>query len=177
MDDAADFDTFVITRTPVLLRFAYVLAGDTALAEDLLQEALVKVHRRWATVCRADRPEAYVRRVLINEYTSWRRLRRNTEFPTALLPDLVPIEAVEAAVVERDIVWRALQRLPRRQRAALVLRYYEDLPDPDIARIIGCTDGTVRSLISRALQSLRRASDLGSAVDGTSIFSAGREHG
>jgi len=71
VEDVADFDTFVITRTPVLLRFAYVLAGDTGLAEDLLQEALVKVHKRWATVCRADRPEAYVRRVLINEYTSW----------------------------------------------------------------------------------------------------------
>jgi RNA polymerase sigma-70 factor (sigma-E family) len=176
VEDVADFDTFVITRTPVLLRFAYVLAGDTGLAEDLLQEALVKVHKRWATVCRADRPEAYVRRVLINEYTSWRRLRRNTESPTAQLPDLVPLGAVEAAVAERDVVWRALQRLPRRQRAALVLRYYEDLPDPDIARIIGCSTGTVRSLISRALQSLRRASGLESVVDGPSIFATGREH-
>lgn len=153
--DQESFEQFVLARTPVLLRFAFVLTADMALAEDLLQEALLKTHRRWQRVCETDRPEAYLRRVVINEYLSWRRLRRNSEAPIDHVPDQVSLDAVEATIVERDQLWRALATLPRRQRAVLVLRHYEDLPDEQIAHVLGCSQSTVRSLARRALNGLR----------------------
>ena len=149
------FEEFVVARTPALLRFAYALTSDVALAEDLVQEALLKAARRWRLVLAADRPEAYVRRIIVNEYNSWRRLRRNSETPTGHVPDRAGLEATETALVERDAMWRALAGLPRRQRAAVVLRFYEDLSDTQVADVLGCSPATARSLTSRALQSLR----------------------
>lgn len=155
IEESSGFDEFVIARTAGLLRFAYLMTADTALSQDLVQEALIKVYKRWSTVRSVDRPDAYVRRMLVNQYVSWRRRLLNREVPTALIPDLVPMDSAESIFTERDLVWRALQRLTRRQRSVLVLRYYEDLADEEIAKILGCATSTVRSLASRALQSLR----------------------
>jgi len=147
------FDQFVASRGPALLRFAYLLTGDRRLAEDLVQDALVKAYRRWSRHP-VEYAEAYVRRIIVNEYLSWRRLRSSSEVTGHIRPQVCHDAA--DAVAERDQVWRALADLPRRQRSVLVLRYYEDLSDADIAALLGCAEGTVRSLAARAFAALRR---------------------
>lgn len=138
-----------------LLRLAFQLCHDRTEAEDLVQEALTHVYGSWLR----RRPEvasapAYVRRAIVNEYLRTRRLRRSTEVVTDQLPE-VPDEGFAEHVVDADQLWRALETLPPRQRTVLVLRYYEDLPDRDIAALIGAREPTVRSLAARALQQLR----------------------
>jgi RNA polymerase sigma-70 factor (sigma-E family) len=147
------FDEFVLARGPALLRFAYLLTRDSGRAEDLVQDALLKTHRRWDAVVRADRPDAYVRRIVVNDFLSWRR-RRSSREVTGAVPETVMPDGTDR-LAERDLLWRALATLPPRQRAVLVLRYYEDLTDPQIADVLGCALGTVRSLTSRALGALR----------------------
>jgi RNA polymerase sigma-70 factor (sigma-E family) len=148
------FDDFVVGRGPALLRFACVLTQDSWLAEDLVQVALLKAHRRWNRVVRIEHPEAYVRRIVVNEFVSWRRRRSSGEFPL-LVPEVEQADGADA-LLERDLVWRILAQLPRRQRVVLVLRYYEALSDAEIATALGCAEGTVRSLASRAFEALRR---------------------
>jgi len=167
--EPAEFDAFVLARGPALLRFAYVLTGDRGLAEDLVQEALVKVYRRWDRVWAADQPEAYVRRIVVNEATNWRRRRRNSETP-APVPEGVVGDGVET-LAERDLVMRALGRLPSRQRAVLALRFYEDLSEAQIAEVLGCAPGTVRSLTNRALTALRAQPGLSHTLDQTPSIS------
>lgn len=158
----ADFDAFVIARGPTLLRFGYVLTADAHLAQDLVQEALIKAHRRWLHAA-ADHPEAYVRRIMVNQLLSWRRRRSSGEIAGAL-PDLPAPDAI-ATLGERELVWGVLSALPRRQRAVLVLRYYEDLADAEIATLLGCAEGTVRSLASRAFATLRSHPTFTSVAD------------
>ncbi|HYG94366.1 MAG TPA: SigE family RNA polymerase sigma factor [Nocardioides sp.] len=151
-----DFVSYVEARTPALLRLAYLLSGDRHLAEDLVQEALAKAHRRWVTIAAADHPHAYVRRIVVTQHLGWRRRRASTEL--ALPPESLPEGRggdPAGGVADRDATWRALAGLPARQRAVLVLRYYEDLPDEDIAATLGVAVGTVRSLASRAFARLR----------------------
>jgi RNA polymerase sigma-70 factor (sigma-E family) len=142
-----------------LLRLAYQLTHDRSLAEDVVQEALMNIYRTWRRSAPdvANR-EAYARRAVVNEYLRRRRLRSASEVVTDLVPDRA-IAPEDAAVVDRDELWRALGTLPARQRAVLVLRYYEDLPDAQIAELIAAKEATVRSLAARALVQLR-----GSAV-------------
>jgi RNA polymerase sigma-70 factor (sigma-E family) len=167
-----DFAEFVAARTPALLRFAYLLTGDGHLAEDLTQEALVRVHRRWTRIEHEDGPEPYVRRAILRQYLSWRRLRSSGELPVAELPDRADPRRsgrdIEQ-VVERDEMWSLLSILPRAQRAVMVLRYYEDLADADIALLLGCNPATVRVHAFRALARLRTALTL------VSTAGAGRE--
>ncbi|MDG4778456.1 SigE family RNA polymerase sigma factor [Micromonospora sp. WMMD961] len=151
------YEEFADTRLAPLLRYAVMLTGDPHQAQDLVQETMVRVQLNWRRVARADSPERYVRRMLTNQYIDWRRgswvrrvLLRGE--PDASAP--APTDHAQSAV-DRDQIWSWLSRLPRRQRAALVLRYYEDLPDAEIADILGCAVGTVRSSISRALATLR----------------------
>ncbi|MEU8128247.1 SigE family RNA polymerase sigma factor [Micromonospora sp. NPDC049049] len=151
------YEEFADTRLAPLLRYAVMLTGEPHQAQDLVQETMVRVQLNWRRVARADSPERYVRRMLTNQYVDWRRgswvrrvLLRGE--PDASVP--MPTDHAQSAV-DRDQVWSWLSRLPRRQRAALVLRYYEDLPDVEIADILGCAVGTVRSSISRALATLR----------------------
>lgn len=146
------FDGFVLSGGPALLRFAYALTGDRGLAEDFVQEALVKAHRRFDEIV-VEHPEAYVRRIIVTTYLSWHRRRSSGELP-GLVPDR-PVADASELVLQRDLVWRVLAELPRRQRAVLVLRYYEGLPDPDIADLLNCAAGTVRSLAARAFATLR----------------------
>ncbi|HEY0698361.1 MAG TPA: SigE family RNA polymerase sigma factor [Micromonospora sp.] len=151
------YEEFADSRLTALLRYAVMLTGDPHLAEDLVQETLVRVQLNWRKVARADSPERYVRRMLTNQFVDW---RRGSWFRRVLLrggsDEDVPVAVDHAqSAVDRDQVWSWLARLPRRQRAALVLRYYEDLPDAEIAEVLGCAVGTVRASISRALTALR----------------------
>lgn len=163
MGSARSYDGFVLTRGPALLRFAYALTGDRGLAEDLVQDALVKAYRRWDGAVAVERPEAYVRRIIVNGFVSWHRRRSNAETPGPV-PERVAADTVDA-FVQRDLVWRVLGELPRRQRAVLVLRYYEGLPDHEVATLLGCAEGTVRSLAARSFAVLRRHPELTSDVD------------
>ncbi|MGC4788659.1 SigE family RNA polymerase sigma factor [Micromonospora sp. DT178] len=151
------YEEFADSRLAALLRYAVMLTGDPHQAQDLVQDTMVRVQLNWRRVARADSPERYVRRMLTNQYVDWRRgswVRR--VLLRAEPDDAVPVRVDHAQhAVDRDQVWSWLSRLPRRQRATLVLRYYEDLPDAEIADILGCAVGTVRSSISRALATLR----------------------
>ncbi|MFI6261445.1 SigE family RNA polymerase sigma factor [Micromonospora sp. NPDC051006] len=151
------YEEFADSRLAALLRYAVMLTGDPHQAEDLVQETMVRVQLNWRRVARADLPERYVRRMLTNQYIDWRRGSWVRRVLLRAEPDEVVPEPTDHAqsAVDRDQVWSWLARLPRRQRASLVLRYYEDLPDAEIAEILGCAVGTVRSSISRALAALR----------------------
>ena len=155
--DRGSFDDFVTTRSTRLLRTAYLLTHDRALAEDLVQTSLAKAWFAWARI--EGQPDAYVRRVMVNTYSSWWRRRWNGEEATADLPErgagqgFRPGEDVR--VDDRTDLWRALARLPRRQRAVVVLRFYEDLSEAETADIMQCSVGTVKTQTSRAMTRLR----------------------
>lgn len=157
------FSEFVATRSPRLLRLAYLLTHDWSHAEDLLQTSLVKAWSAWKRV--DTDPEPYVRKILINTYSSWWRRKWRHEQPTPDLPEST-LDDPHSAYDARDEVWRALARLPRRQRAVLVLRYFEDLPEADIANLLGVSPGTVKSQAAKALAKLRLDESL--AIEGAS---------
>jgi RNA polymerase sigma-70 factor (sigma-E family) len=143
-------------RWPALLRTAYLLAGDRHLAEDLTQTALEKAAASWARVRRADDVDAYVRRMLINTHLSRFRRRRVAEVLSAETPEPALTSPDPAhRVAQRDQVLAALAGLPRRQRAVVVLRYWEDMTESQTAELLGCSIGTVRSQAHRALAKLR----------------------
>jgi RNA polymerase sigma-70 factor (sigma-E family) len=150
------FEEFAATRLPAVLRFAGVLTADRALAEDVVQEVLIRASKRWEQIGKLDRPELYVRKMIVNEYLSWRR-RSWRLLPTGSATDFddraTPDHAGQHA--ERDALLTELGKLPRRQRAVLVLRYYEGFSDQEIADAFGCAPGTVRGYASRALAALR----------------------
>jgi RNA polymerase sigma-70 factor (sigma-E family) len=152
-DDSEDFGAFAVSRWPGLVRLAFGLTGDRWAAEDLAQAALARAYVAWRRVSRAEDPDAYLRRILIN--ASHRRFRRNrvTEEPGDL-PE-VPVDSQADLVGERAALLTALRQLPPRQRAVVVLRYWEDLTDTQVAAALGCSPGTVRSQLSRALAKLR----------------------
>jgi RNA polymerase sigma-70 factor (sigma-E family) len=132
-----------------------MLTGDPHLAEDLVQDTMVRANERWDRIRRTDVPDQYVRRMVTNAYLGWRRtswFRRSV--PVAEVPEAAVADPT-AERADRSELWGRLAQLPSRQRAALVLRYYEDLPDAEIADVLECAVGTVRSLISRALSALR----------------------
>jgi RNA polymerase sigma-70 factor (sigma-E family) len=148
------FREFVANRSSALLKTAVLLSGgDRHAAEDLLQNALIKAAARWQ---RIDEPEAYVRQILYRQQVSrWRLKWRRREVTVAELPEAgTPGDGVAAADL-RVLMRGALARLTARQRTVLVLRYFEDLPEADVARILGCSVGTVRSTTHRSLARLR----------------------
>lgn len=151
----ADFRQFVAARSAALLRTAYLLVGDWAHAEDVLQTALTKTYLAWRRLGTIDAVEPYARKVLVTTATSWWRRRWHGERPTEILPDRAvgPDRYEEQA--ERDALWRHVRCLPARQRAVLVLRFYEDMSEADIAAALGVTLGTVKSQCARALAALR----------------------
>lgn len=147
------FEEFCEARLSELLRFATVLAVDRGIAEDVVQDVLARAYPRWVSIGVLDRPDLYVRRMIVNEYLSWRR-KWSRVVPHAELAEVeVPDQTDRHA--DRALLADELASLPRRQRAVLVLRYYGGLSDEAIARDLGCTVGTVRSHASRALASLR----------------------
>lgn len=155
--DEHDFEAFYRSRTPALLRTAYLLTGDRDRAEDLVQGALVRAHRHWSRIRRDGAPEAYVRKVMINLNTDWwRRLGSRERRVTWVSEEIGGLAADAYTVVElRDELWGALRLLPPRMRAALVLRYFEDLSEAETAAALGCSLGSVKSQCSRGLARLR----------------------
>ena len=154
-DRDADFTAYLQARQARLLRTAYLLTGDQHQAEDLLQTALAKLYLAWHKVHDRESVDAYVRRIMVNENSSaWRRAWRRREVTTDAVPDVLPSrdeydEGLGAAV------WAVVQTLPRKARAVVVLRYYEQLTEAETAEVLGISVGTVKSQCSRALATLR----------------------
>src|SRR5579875_3610602 len=149
-----DYTDYVAAHRRALLRFATVLTSQTWLADDLVTDVLGKAYERWDRIGSMDEPNAYVRRMIVNEYLSWRRRLARTLPRARVEPNTVVSDGTNDHA-ERDEMLHRLARLPKRQRAAVVLRYYVGLSDEDIAASLDCAVGTVRSLISRALAALR----------------------
>lgn len=159
-DDDAAFRDYVLTRGTALLRMAVMLTGNQADAEDLVQAALANTFLAWDKINDRAALDAYVRRAMVNTHISWWRRRRLEEFPTDQLPDqAVADHARESDTAE--VVRRALDRLPERMRAAVMLRYFEDMTEPEIAALLGVSLGTVKSTVSRAVARLRIDAELG----------------
>lgn len=160
------FEEFVADHGQALVRLAFVLTGDRHLAEDLTQTALADAYRHWRKVASARRPEAYVYRMLVNAHLSWRRRRWTTERPTEFgeVPGGLLADPTEA-VVAREHLRALLSGLARRARTVLVLRYYAGLDDAEIAAAMGLNESSVRATASRALATLRGASDLQAAKE------------
>lgn len=153
---APSFEQYAIARTPALLRFAYLLSRDQGMAEDLVQEALSRAHQHWHRIQRRDDPDVYVRKIVLNQLLSWRRRSSwSREISVDLPPEAIDARDTPREQADRDAAWRMLATLPPRQRAVLVLRYYEDLDDRRIALILECTPATVRSHAAQALARLR----------------------
>ncbi|PRY41527.1 SigE family RNA polymerase sigma factor [Umezawaea tangerina] len=152
------YDRFVADRLDRLLRYATAITCDKHLAQDIVQDVLVRARSRWGRIGAMDAPYLYVRRMVTNDYLSWRRLRArrdvtSTHAALEVLSPAVPDHAERHA--ERDAMRARIAVLPRKQRAAIVLRYYEDATTAEIGQVLGCSEGTVRSHLSRALQTLR----------------------
>jgi RNA polymerase sigma-70 factor, ECF subfamily len=162
-DMEQEFREFVAARSGALLRTAYLLAGDWATAEDLLQTALTKTYLAWKRLGQIEAVEPYTRRVLVNTATSWWRRRWHGERPTEVLPEQPGPDRHEEAV-ERDALWQHVRTLPARQRAVLVLRFYEDLSEAQTADLLDISIGTVKSQTARALATLRRRLGTSEAV-------------
>ena len=159
-----DFRSYVVARSPALLRTAYLLTGHRADAEDLLQTTLAKAYLAWDRIRERDAVDGYVRRVLVNTHTSFWRRRKVDERPTDVLPERAGRDDTADSDLH-DALWTALAGLPKRQRAAVVLRYYEDLSEAATAEVLGVSVGTVKSTTSRALSRLRASALLASGPD------------
>ncbi|WP_432026421.1 SigE family RNA polymerase sigma factor [Streptomyces sp. 1222.5] len=149
-----EYREFVAMRSTALLRLAVLLTGgDRHAAEDLLQIALMKAYGRWA---RIEQPEAYVRQIMYRQQVNrWRLRRHHAEVTVPVLPESGNEEGAGADLELRVALWAALGRLSKRQRAVVVLRYFEDLPEAEVAALLGCPVGTVRSTAHRSLTKLR----------------------
>lgn len=151
----AGFAGFVREHTSALLRTAYLLTGNRPAAEELVQDTLVRLYPKWERVEGADVPLAYVRRALANAFVNQQRRASRREYAYEDVPERIDNRDALGQLADRDEIWRGLRGLPDRQRAALVLRFFEDLSDEESAAALGCRVGTVRSLISRGLAALR----------------------
>jgi RNA polymerase sigma-70 factor (sigma-E family) len=155
MAEPEGFRHFVIARSPGLVRAAWLLTGDLGTAEDLVQTALAKVWSRWSHGNRQDASEAYVRRVLMSTFLTWNRRRWHAELAVGEPPDTAEVSNDFHEVELRWSVAHALRTLPRRQRAVIVLRYFEDLTEAEVARVLNCSVGTVKSQNAKAITKLR----------------------
>jgi RNA polymerase sigma-70 factor (sigma-E family) len=156
VDLDAEFVAFVRRRGDHHLRTAVLLTGDWHAAEDLVQAALVKLYRVWRRLDTTEDPDAYLRRILVNTHRSWWRARWRRELPVTSLPELPgPADGADRHAVAA-VVRQALLALPSRQRTALVLRYFEDLPETEVAEIMGCGVGSVKTHVHRGVRAMRR---------------------
>jgi len=163
-EQEAQFQEFVAARWSHLVRTAYLLTGDAHHAEDLTQTALAKAYRSWWRIARSDNPEAYVRRMLVSCNSDRFRKRRVPEALTASPPERAGSDAAVAWVDERSSLLTALAGLPPRQRAVVVMRYWEDLSEAEVAEVLGCSPGTVKSQASKGLAKLRTYPGLAQAM-------------
>jgi RNA polymerase sigma-70 factor (sigma-E family) len=151
----AEFVEWASARKSVLLGAAYLMVGDHHLAEDLVQEALTKTYVAWPRIRDTTKAEAYARRAVTTTAVSWWRRKSSHERPHDALPDDAGRDELATGVASRDWVWRELQALPIKQRSAFVLRYYEDLSVAETAAALNCSEGTVKSQVSRGLGRLK----------------------
>jgi RNA polymerase sigma-70 factor (sigma-E family) len=166
-DAEARFCEFVAARQQALLRTAYLLTSELHSAEDLVQTSLAKAYLAWDRLREPQAAEAYVRKIMVNEHTSWwRRAWRRNERSTEELPESPSVKDDPGAFERRDAMWELVQTLPPKQRAAVVLRYYEDMTEMETARVLGCSVGTVKSQTHRALTALRTRIEDESATKG-----------
>lgn len=156
---ANSFRDYVMSRSPSLLRAAYLLTGNRADAEDLVQAALAKTYQAWDRIEDRAALDGYVRRAMINTHISWWRRRKFEEYPTDELPDQ-PVADHAGRSDLQDSLRSAVERLPQRMRAAVVLRYYEDMTEAEVADVLGVSLGTVKSTVSRAVAKLRVDAEL-----------------
>ncbi len=157
-DDPA-FRDYVTSRGPSLLRAAYLLTGNRADAEDLVQAALAKTYLAWDRIENLGALDGYVRRAMVNTHISWWRRRKVEEYPTDEIPDQAVADHAGDAELQ-EALRRAVDRLPQRMRAAVLLRYYEDMTEAEVAEMLGVSLGTVKSTVSRAVAKLRVDADL-----------------
>jgi len=153
------FREYVTSRSGSLLRMAYLLTRNRADAEDLVQAALAKTFQAWDRIEDRGAVDGYVRRAMVNTHISWWRRRRVEEYPTDEIPDQPVVDHAGDSEMQ-DALRRAVERLPQRMRAAVVLRYYEDMSEAEIADVLGVSLGTVKSTVSRAVAKLRIDADL-----------------
>jgi len=154
------FEEFVSARLGALVRYATVVTWDPHLAEDITQNVLVRAQARWARIGRLDAPERYVKRMVVNEFLSWRRRRAARLIPLSresLDPLMAPVPDPTTPYDERDAMLRLIGGLPPRQRAVIALRFYEEMSVEEIADLLGCRTVTVRTHLCRALAALREA--------------------
>ncbi|GGM70731.1 RNA polymerase sigma factor [Thermopolyspora flexuosa] len=149
------FHDYVAARGPVLLRMALHLAGNSTDAEDLLQAALMKTYLAWDRINDRRAIDGYVRRAMVNINISWWRRRKLEEYPSDEIPDVPVPDGGAAHGRAFELLEQALDRLPNRQRTAILMRYYEDMTEPEIAKALGISVGTVKSTVSRAMAKLR----------------------
>jgi RNA polymerase sigma-70 factor (sigma-E family) len=155
VSEPASFEAFATARQASLIRFAYLLLRDHQLAQDLAQEGLARLHAHWPELADGN-PHAYVRKVMVNQVLSWRRRRAWSERPVADVVEQADADPT-ATIGERQAMWTLIGDLPMRQRAVVVLRYYEDLDDTAIGRVLNCSPSTVATHATRALAQLREA--------------------
>ena len=153
-DERQGFERFVAAHAPALLRLAYASSGDAHLAEDIVQQVFIHAHKQWRRIDEMDHAEAYLRRMVVHELASWRRRWQQRK---TVVSDAIERPAADAisAVDDRAQCAALLAQLPRKQRLVVALRYLDDLPDAEIAALIGCSEATVRSQASRAMSTLR----------------------
>jgi RNA polymerase sigma-70 factor (sigma-E family) len=153
----AVFTDFVRTHGNRHLRVAALLTGDWHRAEDLLQASLVKLYRAWPKLDTGSSPDAYLLRIIVNTHRSWWRAKWRRETPSDMLPDRASTEDIAAAHSLGALVRESLALLSRQQRAVVVLRYCADLPEAEVARLLGCSAGTVKTHAHRGLRALRES--------------------
>jgi RNA polymerase sigma-70 factor (sigma-E family) len=163
--DAEGFAQFIEAREQALQRTAWLLTNDWALAQDLVQAALARSWPYWGGIRRGDDPEVYVRRVMVNTWSTWRRRRWRAEEPSGELADQPGAGDIAADVATRVAVRQVLAALTDRQRAVVVLRLFDDLPEAQVAQILGCAVGTVKATLSQALARLRSDPHLADLLD------------
>lgn len=161
------FREFVLKRSRALHRTAYLLTGNWETARDLVQTALARAWVRWSRSAWPDLPELYVRRIMVTTYSNWWRRRWRAEFPAGELPERPDARDAYAQVDLHTSVRTALAMLPHKQRAIVVLRYFDDLTEAEVARLMGCSIGTVKSQTAKAFAKLRRSPGLSNLLSFT----------
>jgi RNA polymerase sigma-70 factor (sigma-E family) len=169
--DRVAFGDYVRSRGGTLLRAAQALTGNRADAEDLVQATLVKTYQSWNRIADPAALDTYVRRIMINTHISGWRRRRVDEYPTDELPDEPAADQTGDSDLH-EVVQRAVDRLPRRMRAAVMLRFYDDMSEPEVAAALGVSVGTVKSTVARAVAKLREDAELGADAEVRAYHSA-----